>query len=294
MKEQLKLLKGVEMVLSGSAKEVATLVNGQAGTSSGAKSLASFVCALKIELKKALDEKTRLYSELRVATRKSKDMEEAMKSLTSRVELLQEDNESLEKETDSLRKKVATLEQAIASPSDDVRSSALHRLLYESPAPALLRRLHCGDAEDSVTPEVVRKKPGAAPETRQEEVKSLEAANIIDLIAPPRKKPKAAASVRPLSDSLNILKGNKDHYSGMYAKASTSSGWKDHKLEGRNVGYDGLGGHHRVDVFPKPGPLLYPLSKAKKPPHNTFKRKPPQGNSKTNLLTNYLKNTFED
>lgn len=306
LKEQLKLLRGVENVLSGTTEEVTTLVNSEAGSAKGLQSLATFCAVLKKELSKAVDARSRLRSETTTATRELKEALQLVRSLKEKVDVLtttvrhlEEDNDALEKENSSLKKKVGALEQAITSPSDDVRNSALHRLLFESPAPALLKRLHSAESCDTVTPEVVRKKPKGSSQESNEDLEEEESSNmkVVDLTSPAEKKnlkKVLSGSSRPLSDNLNILKGNGGQYGKLYAKASTSQTWKDRKLHGSEVGYDGMGGHHKADVFPKPGPLLVPLPKGKKSLYKPARTKGNVGGGKNNALTNYFKNTFED
>ncbi|XP_063850484.1 E3 ubiquitin-protein ligase TRAIP-like [Scylla paramamosain] len=300
LKGKLKLLQGLETVLNGTTEEVTLLVNGEAGGSSGVKNIATFCTVLKKELSRAVEKRTKMRSEMMVVMRKCKEAEKNAKSLKEEVDTLtistrhlEQDNEGLANENTKLKAKIRALEQSIASPSDDVRSSALHRLLFESPAPALLKRLHSQLECDSVTPEVVRMRPSGITKESKEPTGQKEPdsgmTKLVDLVSPPPAKKPLSTSVHPLTDSCNIMKGGRGSYASLHAGPTTSQAWKDRQLVGDQVGYDGLGGHHRADEFPKPSPLMRQLPKKSK-----FLYKPVKGKGKTNKLTNYFENTFED
>lgn len=301
LQEKLKLMEGVGTLLEGTTEEVTLMVNGEAGRPSGAKNIATFCVVLKKELSRAVDKERKTRSEMMIVERRGKEEAKSVKNLREEVDTLttlnrylEQDNKGLAADNTNLKAKIRLLEQSIASPSDDVRNSAIHRLLFESPAPALLKRLHGSQEEDCVTPEVVRKKPKGATNKPQESKEQRERdseseTEMVDIATPPPAKKLASTLQRPLSDSCNIMKGSRGVYTNLHAGPTTSKAWKNKLLVGDDVGYDGLGGHHRADEFPKPSPLMKPLPKKSKTLY-----KPTKGKDNIYKLTKYFQNTFED
>ncbi|XP_045120099.1 E3 ubiquitin-protein ligase TRAIP-like [Portunus trituberculatus] len=311
LKQTLSLMQNMSTVLEGTTEEVTMMVNSEAGGPSGARNIATFCTILKQELTLAVAEGRRRSKE---AQKEVRNMKETMDSLRTSHSHLEEEYREVTTENKKLKAKIRALEQSITSPSDDVRSSAIHRLLFESPAPALLKRQHTSQEEECVTPEVVSKRVKQVTKKQEEEDSRLVidlsspqtasreqrltkedkeegAGLLIDLSSPQKvKKRQPGLSVRPMSlTDCNIMKDSRGTYKSLHARPSTSQNWKDVQLVGDQVGYDGLGGHHKADEFPKPSPLMKPLLKRTKTLYRPLK-----GKDKMNKLTKYFENTFED
>ncbi|XP_050692201.1 E3 ubiquitin-protein ligase TRAIP-like [Eriocheir sinensis] len=311
LRQKLNLLSGVEKVLGGTNEDVENVL--QSNRFTNFESLATFVSVLKKELSRESEAKSKMRAEVLAATTKCRDMtkvaqslQEEVEHLTSTVQQLEQDNESLEQENASLRKKMQVLEQAITSPSDDVRSSAIHRLLSESPAPEFLKRLHSTSLSDCITPEVVKKQRHTPSESKASDVTTETAGTSAE--EKPSQPPAlcTVTPVRPLSDSLNIMKGANGHHHRLFAKPNNSSSsiLGSHKAV-RDVGYDGLGGHYKFEEFPKPRTTQ--LLVASKRKYTTKKVGRGRGGGgrgggssvsskagKVNNIHDYFKNTFDD
>ncbi|XP_064082592.1 E3 ubiquitin-protein ligase TRAIP-like isoform X2 [Macrobrachium nipponense] len=268
LRNQLTEFQNIQLILSGTAKDVESMLSSYSDSSESVRSLATFCALLKKELNKSSEDKNRFRDEAAAMRSKVKDLREkcasAVQSL-SRTEqvnkLMQEDALSLEKENRSLKKKVDALQKAVISPSGDLKNSVIQRLISESPAPLKLKR-SCTTIEDevfAVTPEVVKKKAAALSSDDEIEYLGMQATPMeIQFDSPSPKENiievdrNALAVKTKLSrprESHNIFAKNKPSLSklGMSQQSSNSSKSKDDL-----VGYDGLGGHHKVDEFPKP------------------------------------------
>lgn len=300
---QLIKFQNVELILSGTAKDVENMMSSYSDSSESVRSLATFCALLKKELNKSSEDKNRFRDEAAALRSKVKELKEmyssAVKSLnkTEQVnKLMQEDALSLEKENRSLKKKVDALQKAVLSPSGDMKNSVIQRLISESPAPLKLKRSHtsCIDEVIAVTPEVVKKKKAAELSSDDDiEYLGMQATPVeIQYDSPSPKEniievDRNALAVKtnlPRSrESHNIFAKNKPSLSklGMSQQSSSSSKFKDDL-----VGYDGLGGHHKVDEFPKP---KMAFTKKKSGVKVVTKR-----GSKQTMLSNFFQNTFDD
>ena len=74
-------------------------------------------------------------------------------------------------------------------------------------------------------------------------------------------------------------------FAGMNQQSSSTS------LSGyEHTGYDGFGGHHQVDEFPKPRGILFPKKKSVK----VITKGGSGSKVQKNTLKNFFQNTFED
>ncbi|XP_064082884.1 E3 ubiquitin-protein ligase TRAIP-like [Macrobrachium nipponense] len=124
LRNQLTEFQNIQLILSGTAKDVESMLSSYSDSSESVRSLATFCALLKKELNKSSEDKNRFRDEAAAMRSKVKDLREkcasAVQSL-SRTEqvnkLMQEDALSLEKENRSLKKKVDALQKAVISPS---------------------------------------------------------------------------------------------------------------------------------------------------------------------------------
>ncbi|XP_042232532.1 E3 ubiquitin-protein ligase TRAIP-like [Homarus americanus] len=312
LRGQLKDLQNVEGLVAGTVKDVEEMMESYAGNPDSTRSLATFCSILKKELNKTVDDKKRFRDEASSLRSKVKEARSMYNNAVTELNVLQQVNKNLqddlmfvEKANTSLKKKVNTLEQAISSPSGDAMNSALHRLIAESPAPAELKRPHttCSGSDDSfITPEVVRK------------VARCETASESDVVgkalclefSPPsstllhssQAKPKLSlVGRRPLAVTTNTDRSTNGHQVNIFAKAKPDECLRmsqkpksSARLGTDQIGYDGLGGHHKVDVFPKPKPTFLKKKKGIK-----VVTKGGTGNRvQSTTLKDFLHNTFDD
>ncbi|KAK3879756.1 hypothetical protein Pcinc_015700 [Petrolisthes cinctipes] len=292
LREQLKILQNVETVVSGLTRDVEVMLVSYSNNPDSTKALATFCSILKKELNKTIDDKKKLRDEVSLMRRKVKESRQNYDTVAKKLSTveqintnLNDDIKALERENTSAKKKVIALQEAVISPSGDVKNSALHRLIAESPAPAQLKRSQREDCF-TVTPEVVRK----MARTAEVEVDSDEDKLCIDLPS----ESKNQLNRRPLGDTSNkeVLSSSDHHniFAKQRIRKRTNIGCSFQSSSNDNqVGYDGFGGHHKVEVFPKPNPLL-----KKKKGIRVVTKIGAASSVQTTTIKNYFQNTFDD
>ncbi|XP_071534937.1 E3 ubiquitin-protein ligase TRAIP-like [Panulirus ornatus] len=272
LRGQLKVLQDVEGIVSGTSEDVEEMLVSYTGNHDGTRSLATFCSILKKELNKTVEDKKRFRDEASSLRNKIKEAKQKYTAAAAELNRLEQTNKnmqddvlSLERENTSLRKKVNALEQAICSPSGDKTNSVLHRLIAESPAPADLKRHRTisSDSEDlSITPEVVHKM-AHFEKTKDDKNDPL----CIQLSPPSQQQSQLSAKTvlscrNPLAVTVNVVPPTNIQHHDIFAKNKPclkslgASQKASSKVTSENdlIGYDGLGGHHKVDTFPKPRP----------------------------------------
>ncbi|XP_045581551.1 E3 ubiquitin-protein ligase TRAIP-like [Procambarus clarkii] len=308
LREHLKVLQNVESIVSGTSEDVEDMLMSYTGNPDSMRSLATFCSILKKELNKTVDDKKRLRDEASSLRSKAKEARQNYNAAVTELSVLQlanknlqDDVKSLERENVSLKKKINALEQAISSPSGDVKNSAIHRLIAESPAPAEYKRPHsssCDGDEDDVlvTPEIVRKvarsetaaesNDEAAIQSSQSSLSDSSQFNLkVNLF--PGRRPLVKICQPTNSQHHNIFAKNKPSLKDLGMSPKTSSG----PHVGLNqMGYDGLGGHHKVDEFPKPKQVFL-----KKKTGIKVVNKGGSGSMvQSTTLKDFFQNTFDD
>ena len=146
LKLRLKTLEKVEVCINGQKEEVDEMLNqySQSSNNREAKQLAVFCVAMKQEYETIKESRNRLNDELMRLKRELHKKEQllllkvsACEDLEKTVVNLQQSEEAVLKENKSLQKKIKALQLAISSPTD-TKTSAINRLLAESPAPEFL------------------------------------------------------------------------------------------------------------------------------------------------------------
>lgn len=327
-KLQLTNMQNAESVVNGTTEDVEIMLRNYESNPEATRSLATFCSILKKELAKCDGDKRRYRDEANSIKNRIKEIRTALKSSEMERNTLQisnkqltEDRESLEREVTSLKKKMEALQSAIISPSGDLKNSAIHRLIAESPAPMELKHLkrvkQSSSDEDPMfaTPEVVRKmaklqdtspddanaqdhgdiifdldddSPVSSGQSKslQPSVQSNKIARSQKESASPYLPVKYSASLQsvqssrvlaPLSNNpgVSIFKKDKPTLQMSLSQKSTSSD---------KFGFDGMGGHSKVDDFPKPKPVF--LKK------KTGIKVVTKGGNGTRVQTTTLKNFF--
>ncbi|XP_076060949.1 TRAF interacting protein no poles [Oratosquilla oratoria] len=286
LRQQLQELKNVEKILAGTSEEVDFMLESY-GENSSSHGLATFCAILKKEMTKAVDDKKRLREEARASkaesvslTVKLKKLNKELGNLKDNLNLATKENESLRRERNSLQKKIQSLEDAITSPSGDVRNSALHRLITESPAPEHLKKALAREKineESLITPEVVRTmskmtesdSPATTSTAGVSSDKNMIASSLESSYSPVNSS--GIGLKRPLASSTNlVLSGSPTTNYTIFKKKSAPlvlGNEKNSKLRigmprQEGLGYDGLGGHHQHQEFPKPKPTYLKKKKA--------------------------------
>ena len=146
LKLRLRTLEKVEICINGQKSDVDDMLAQYSNASSSweAKQLATFCVAMKQEYDTLKESRSKLNSQV---MKMKKDLHKANELLISKISIaeglekananLLQSEEALTEENQSLKKKIKSLQLAIASPTD-TRTSALNRLISESPAPECL------------------------------------------------------------------------------------------------------------------------------------------------------------
>ncbi|XP_059087083.1 E3 ubiquitin-protein ligase TRAIP-like [Tigriopus californicus] len=232
LRDKLSLYQNIEFILSASVGEVNQRLHSMGDFSQTSREFSMIIEALKKEmmalredkgqLRKEILDKNKRMAELKATTKvQSVDLNE----LQTTTKTLKSDLQHLEAENRSLKSKNEWLQSALDSPSGDMRASALKRIITESPAPFRLSQ----DMLDESSPEKDKLQPGLKPKT-----------------ALKRRSPCKDATNY---DKFNILKQSRSHFSpGEWSKMSQ----KSLKVIDSEKFYDGMGGHAKLDEFPKP------------------------------------------
>nr|CAH0098072.1 unnamed protein product [Daphnia galeata] len=253
-KEKLKLMENVQQIVSATHQEVQEMLEQYGDHSETAKSLSTQCVILsrelnsKVQLKQKAEEDLRkcrrLLSTFRVELQQTK---KELKEKEEQSSLAEEDIKRYTTENAKLQEKLKALTESISSPSGDPRTSALSRLLNESPAPTNLRmsNLLMATPSSPSTPLPLRMKPSNVPSSRL----MLSSQNISSmqpkLSNPEQEEPttstqrkearKASSSSMPVdSESLKFKRMKVD-------PVPSTSGYF----------YDGFGGHAKPEIYPK-------------------------------------------
>ncbi|KAK7072443.1 hypothetical protein SK128_027439 [Halocaridina rubra] len=307
LKSQLSVLQDVQLIVSGTNEDVEVMLMSHADSGDSARSLATFCSFLKREMSKAVDDKKRIRNLNLTLKSDMKDLQSSYNTVSEKLDTyeqvnkqLQDDILSLELDNQSLRKKIGRLEEAIASPSGNVKNSALHRLIAESPAPEKLKRpLSSHSDEDDIiaTPEIVRQM--ALMENLDDSIEYIGTSkqpNIIPStkkIALPGRKPFAVTSMSHSHRLSHDIFAKRKASSLIHGKSQSTTEAVLHD----DIGYDGLGGHHKVCEFPIPKPAVFVPKKAscKKSSQTTLKIVSNSGGKvQKTTLRDFFQNTFDD
>ena len=143
LKIRLKTLEKVEICINGQKSDVDEMLAqySQPSSSKEAKQLATFCVAMKQEYETLKESRGKLNKEVMKLKRELHKSNElllcklaAVEELEKTNSSLQQSEEALHRENQSLQQKVKKLQLAISSPSD-TRTSAINRLISESPVP---------------------------------------------------------------------------------------------------------------------------------------------------------------
>ncbi|XP_073239069.1 E3 ubiquitin-protein ligase TRAIP-like [Porites lutea] len=181
----------------------------------------------RLKCKEAIDATERIKKENNKLKIESTQVLMELKKNKDLLQMAEEDIRRLEKENSSYKKKLTAMERAFASPSP--RSSAIGRLIRESPAPLDIKRprLSCPTLEEESENIIVAETP--SPKPRKQEPKS-ELTSIAEEMGLCVVKTTSMAS--PLQKAV--------------LKPSQQISRKSAEQAGASVfrrGYDGLGGH---------------------------------------------------
>ncbi|CAL4133444.1 unnamed protein product, partial [Meganyctiphanes norvegica] len=329
-KLQLTTMHNAESVINGTSEDVEIMLRNYEQNPQSTRSLATFCSILKKELAKCDGDKRRYRDEASSLKNRIKEVRTALQGSDMERSTLQvvnkqltEDRESLEKEVSSMKRKIEALQSAIISPSGDIKNSAIHRLIAESPAPMELKYLKrakpASSDEDPMfaTPDVVRKmaklqdvspddangdiifdldddSPVSSGQSNalQPSLQSNKIARSQSESASPYLPVKFSASLQGHQSSrvlaslssnpgVNIFKKDKPSLQTSLSQMSRSQ---------EKFGFDGMGGHSKVDEFPKPKPVFL----KKKTGIRVVTKGGNGARVQTNTLKNFFGNTFDD
>lgn len=235
-KDKLKLMENVQKIVNATHQEVEEMLEQYGDRSDTAKSLSTQCVILSRELNSKAASKQKADEDLRKCRRQLSSMrvefQEAKKQLVEKEEyatLAEEDVKRYVTENGKLQDKLRALQDSIASPSGDVRNSALSRLLNESPAPAHLRMSNLGTASPSTPTSLFL--PSKKPR-----LETLNVSNLRPTLSNPQEniEEKKAPRLDPFEREPNFKRKKVD-------STSAASGYY----------YDGFGGHSKPDIYPK-------------------------------------------
>lgn len=249
LRKQIEFFKKIETVVKGTSEEVDDLLN-EFGSFDSINSLLTFTSVLKKEMEMTTSKKKELSNKLHEAESKVfsltvqlRRLKDEMVAQRKESDQQQEELRHMSEECASLQKKVRSMEEAMMSPTTSHPcAGALKRLLAESPAPDTLKK-GCLD-----TPEEEKK----SSESPYLHIKS----SVVGL-----------TPLRPCS-SGNYRNLNKF---SIFKKPRVNTLTQRFQQPEEEM-YDGLGGHSKPDLFPRPlpltktkkmGPRIQPISKIK-------------------------------
>ncbi|KAB7503475.1 E3 ubiquitin-protein ligase TRAIP [Armadillidium nasatum] len=263
------------------------------------RNLATISCVLKSRVNKLLEEKKKCVDEnhsILASYKETKRIlhkyEEEIVRLKNEIQMLSDDNKSLERENKSWKERNAALQESLISPSADAKNSLIQRLLTESPIPLELnkkkRSMATHDDIVDLTPEIFRK----VSRTSSKEDVSKKNSESSQNDASPYLQIKSAsiAALNLPTRTADMLKNGTNSKTHSFAGLAKAKSWSAvSSFPNDDVGYDGLGGHHKVDHFPDPNKAkILPVKKKKQPLPKVNSR----GVSK--IHSNTLKNFFKD
>ncbi|RXG72020.1 hypothetical protein Avbf_01144, partial [Armadillidium vulgare] len=212
--------------------------------------------------------------------------------LKNEIQMLSDDNKSLERENKSWKKRNAALQESLISPSADAKNSLIQRLLTESPIPFELnkkkRSMATHDDIVDLTPEIIRKVSRTSSNDDVSKKNSESSQN--DASPYLQIKSASIAALNLPTRTADMLKNGTNSKTHPFAGLAKAKSWSAvSSFPNDDVGYYGLGGHHKVDHFPDPNKAKILPVKKKKPPL-------PKVNSRgvSKIHSNTLKNFFKD
>ncbi|XP_016327917.1 E3 ubiquitin-protein ligase TRAIP-like [Sinocyclocheilus anshuiensis] len=257
LRVKMKTYESLDVVLQGQRSEVEAMITDMGVGQSAVEQLSIYCISLKKEYdnlkgsfkssnemcEKLKRELISSNSKLQKATTETNKTKEDMKAL-------QNDLSNADKEITSLKKKVEILQRTLSTPNRT--NEAISRLVFESPAPLVLKPPGCGPMTDSQeidlnltfdinTPEQVEKKPVQVPSKKM------------------RLDP-SASSFKNTENALghsnarvkDVMMGPMLRNSLLFRKHAFGSMLDPCKFGTVRSGYDGLGGR---DKFIQPSPL---------------------------------------
>lgn len=221
---KLELYKTIEIGLEGTMPQMMDRLHTLNDYSENSKQL----CQLAETLKKQLgDKRSEMHALHKALARKGNEcgaLKTKVAEEQGRVRELMEANNRLtadmehaEEEKENLHVKLQSLQEAMTSPSGDPRTSALQRLIAETPAPAYVLNNRKSAGQDDLSPFLTTKSCSLVGLKQSQE-------------------PSASAVKRTNTTSAS-------QPSSMFKKARPETG---------EMHYNGLGGHSKKDMFPDP------------------------------------------
>ena len=239
--------------------------------------LAKWCVIQEKELRRKKNDCHKLQDEQRTRNRELVRMKHLLEEKTAKLQLVQEklkvseeDVTSLESQNSSLKKRLEALQKSVYSPSCDLGTSLAHRLINESPAPALPHKRprlslpddQTGSVDLDMTTEILSEKttekqrPFSSKENQKNTCKEFGTKYVKITSAAgsamPKQKSASNLSSVPGLGNLNILRKTISQGS-MLAQEESSI----------KKGYNGLGGHEKF-IQPRGRPFLQAKPKAKK------------------------------
>ena len=195
------------------------------------------------ELRKCRREITNLRVEVQKMKQEAKDKED-------QTNLVEEEVKRYIAENSKLQEKLRVLQESISSPSGDPRTSAISRLLHESPAP-FMRLSNLMDSPASLTPTIIRK--GLASEQEVKAVKKPRLMGADELASmrptltdPEQDKKGKSLKLSQLSDTQGAATQEPQSFKFKRMKFDASAG----SSSSQGYFYDGMGGHSKPDIYP--------------------------------------------
>ncbi|KAL7642606.1 UNVERIFIED_CONTAM: hypothetical protein RMT77_007170 [Armadillidium vulgare] len=301
-KDELKFFKSVKTFLDDNSTEIENTIESNcsnANSLESIKNLATISCVLQSRVNKLIEEKKKYVDEnhsILASYKETKRIlhkyEEEIVRLRNEIQMLSDDNKSLERENKSWKKRNAALQESLISPSADAKNSLIQRLLTESPIPFELnkkkRSMATHDDIVDLTPEIIRKVSRTSSNDDVSKKNSESSQN--DASPYLQIKSASIAALNLPTRTADMLKNGTNSKTHPFAGLAKAKSWSAvSSFPNDDVGYDGLGGHHKVDHFPDPNKAKILPVKKKKPPL-------PKVNSRgvSKIHSNTLKNFFKD
>jgi len=275
LKIRLQTLEKVEVCLNGQKGEVDEMLAkySQASSSKEAKQLATFCVAMKQEYETLKESRSKLSNEVMKLKRdlhrsnaQLLNKQSAIGDMEKTAATLQQSEAVLLKENQSLQQKIKKLQLAITSPTD-TRTSAINRLISESPAPEYLtpvngipvrkmKQLHSSFSNNSI------KKPCLSFSLDSTDVDLNDSCNIVEQATkiplfvpetPDDEKPRSKMHHTAQKENLmikNVPVGRKiEENSKIVNPMSIRNKLLTSKLSSsHSIGYDGLGGCKKIKL----------------------------------------------
>lgn len=259
-KSKLELYKNIETAVSGSLEEVSQKLHEIGDYSKAAKDLSLICMSLKKELKKKNEYESVLQKEVSHKSRKISELRQKLetqsrelKTLSSANQELRSEMKLMEEELDETKTKIQRLQEAIVSPSGDVKSSAISRLVFEHPPPLNLTIMNTpmssGSLKKKSSPDFFAMSDddednNEPPSKKKFLTQTLARGSPCKEVTDQWKAKPKTQFVRSSSGGLTGLLGT--IASDQYRCQPKQPG----KVEG--LSFNGFGGHGKQDEFPQP------------------------------------------